>query len=702
MNIVSVEMDIGGRKLSLTTGEVAKQAHGSVWLSYGGTVVLATTVASEKAKPQIDFFPLTVEYREKFYAAGRIPGGFFKREGRPADREVLTARLIDRPLRPLFAKGFRNEVQVFATVLSFDQENDPAPLGIIGSSAALTISPIPFMGPVGAVRVGMVGDKFVINPTLEEMGNSPLNLVVAGTQDGVIMVESGAHELPEEVMVEAVIRGQQVIQEIVTLQHTLREKAGKEKWAISEVLPISPELEELVKKEATGRLRDVLVNQNKLTRQKAVDAVFQETLETARSQMEDIQEAEVVALFEKIEREEVRALVAEKGIRVDGRGPRDIRPITCKVGVLPRAHGSALFTRGETQALGIATLGTTDDQQMFDNLEGKSYKSFMLHYNFPSYSVGEVKPIRSPGRREIGHGFLAERALESLLPLHQDFPYTIRLVSEILESNGSSSMATVCGSSLALMDAGVPLKAPVAGIAMGLIRQEKDGRVIVLSDILGTEDHFGDMDFKVAGTAQGITALQMDIKIQGVTAETMRLALEQAREGRLHILAKMAEALDQSRPQLSLFAPRITTFQIKTEKIREVIGPGGKTIRSIIEKTGVSIDVSDDGSISIASSDSEAVKEAIAIIKELTQEAEIGKVYLGKVKKIMDFGAFVEIIPGRDGLVHISQFPDRHLGKIADRLQEGDELLVKVIDIDNQGKIRLSHKDALKESESRK
>ena len=702
MDVASVEVNIGQRKLSLITGEVAKQADGSVWASYGETVVLSAVVASEKIREETDFLPLTVDYRERFYAAGKIPGGFFKRESRPGDKETLTARLIDRPLRPLFPKGFYNEIQVMNTVLSFDQENDPSILAIIGSSAALLLSPIPFMEPVGAVRMGMVGKEIVVNPTCKEMEQSPLNLVVAGTQNGVVMVESGAHELPEELMVEAISLGQQAIQEIVAQQLVLSKMAGKEKWPMPEVSPVSPDLAELVKKEASKRLREILVNRNKKERQRAVKVAFQETVDTVHSQFEEVSENMIEALFEETEQEELCNLLVEKGIRVDGRGPKDIRPITCKVGVLPRTHGSALFTRGETQALGIATLGTSDDQQMLDNLEGKSFRTFLLHYNFPSYSVGEVKPIRGPGRREIGHGFLAERALEPLIPPQQDFPYTIRVVSEILESNGSSSMASVCGGSLALMDAGVPLKAPVAGIAMGLIKEKKDGGVIVvLSDILGTEDHLGDMDFKVAGTVKGITALQMDIKTQGITAEIMSLALEQAREGRLHILDKMAEALDQPRLQLSPHAPQIITFKIKSEKIRDVIGPGGKTIRGIIEKTGVSIDVSDDGSISIASSEGKSAQEAIDLIKDLTREAEIGQVYLGKVKKIMDFGAFVEILPGKDGLVHVSQFPDRHLGKISDRFREGDELLVKVVDIDNQGKIRLSHKDAIKEAEKR-
>lgn len=690
----SVEIDIRGTALSLSTGEMARQANGAVLVSHGDTMVLATVVASEEPiREEVDFFPLTVEYREKFYAAGRIPGGFFKREGRPSDKEVITARLIDRPLRPLFPKGFRNEVQVMVLVLSSDRENDSGLLGIIGSSAALTLSGVPFAGPIGAVRVGCLHGELVINPTATELKESALNLVVAGTRDGVVMVESGANELPEQIMAEAIDYGHGYIRKIVELQEDLREAAGKEKWPVPEVLRM-PGLEGLVRQTATERMRQRLINRNKLQRQKALKELQKEVTAEVKSQMPEASEHQIASIIEEIEKEEVRALIIEKGMRVDGRGLKEIRTITPKVGVLPRTHGSALFTRGETQAMVVTTLGTSDDEQLIDEMEGKYDKTFLLHYNFPPFSVGEVKPLRGPGRREVGHGFLAERAITPVIPPYEEFPYTIRVVSEILESNGSSSMATVCGASLALMDAGVPIKAPVAGIAMGLIKEEKEGRVIVLSDILGTEDHLGDMDFKVAGTANGVTALQMDIKTQGITAEVMKVALEQAREGRLHVLEAMRQVLDRPRRELSVYAPRIVTLKIKTDKIREVIGPGGKTIKGIIEKTGVSIDVSDDGTIAIASVDSEAVKKAIEIIKGLTEEAEIGKLYLGKVRRVMEFGAFVEILPGTDGLVHVSQFMDKQMST---NVREGDEFWVKVLDIDPQGKIRLSQKEAMKD-----
>ncbi|MBI2877638.1 MAG: polyribonucleotide nucleotidyltransferase [Candidatus Tectomicrobia bacterium] len=694
MKSKSIEIDIRGTRLSLSTGEVARQANGAVLISYGDTVALATvTAAEEPIAEEVDFFPLTVEYREKFYAAGRIPGGFFKREGRPSDREVITARLTDRPLRPLFPKGFRNEVQVMVLVVSSDRQNDPGLLSLIGSSAALTLSEVPFAGPIGAVRVGYIGGELVINPTTSELKESALNLVVAGTHDGVVMVESGANELPEQIMAEAIEYGHSYIRKIVEMQEALREAAGKEKWPVRESLRM-PGLEELVRQTSTERLRQRLINPDKLGRQKSLRELRKEVAAEVQSQMPEASAHQISSIFEEIEKEEVRALIIERGTRVDGRGLKEIRTIIPKVSFLPRTHGSALFTRGETQALVVVTLGTSEDEQLIDEMDGKYDKTFLLHYNFPPFSVGEVKPLRGPGRREVGHGFLAERALTPVIPSYEEFPYTIRVVSEILESNGSSSMATVCGASLSLMDAGVPIKAPVAGVAMGLIKEEQEGRLIVLSDILGTEDHLGDMDFKVAGTATGVTALQMDIKTQGITAEVIREALEQAREGRLHVLNVMAQALDQPREQLSVYAPRIVTIKVRTDKIRDVIGPGGKTIKGIIEKTGVSIDVSDDGTVAIASVDSEAVTKAIEIIRGLTEEAEIGKVYRGKVRRIMDFGAFVEILPGTDGLVHISQFVDKQMNT---KLREGDELWVKVLDIDAQGKIRLSQREAMRD-----
>lgn len=699
MKSEKIETEIRGTKLSISTGEVAKQANGSVLVRNGDTVVLAAVVADNQPAEGEDFFPLTVEYRERTYAAGKIPGGFFKREGRPADRETLTARLIDRSLRPLFPENFNNEVQISVMALSVDQENDPSLLGIIGASAALTLSDVPFLGPVGAVRVGFIEGNLVLNPTFKELEKSTLNLVIAGTNDGFVMVECGADELPEATLVEAIELGQETIVKLVELQEELRTKAGKEKRQIIEK-ERNNSLKALIQGFILEKTRSALLEPTKLKRQEKIDDILKESLVYVKGQAEP-GEKEVLKVFQEIEREEVRRLIVEKGLRVDGRGLRDIRPITCQVGILPRTHGSALFTRGETQALVVTTLGTSEDEQIIDDLGGRSSKKFMLHYNFPSFSVGEVKPFRGPGRREIGHGALAERAIQPVLPKHEDFPYTIRVVSDIMESNGSSSMATVCGASLSLMDAGISVKAPVAGIAMGLIRE--DDQVFILSDILGMEDHLGDMDFKVAGTAQGITALQMDIKGGSLSHEILLQALEQAREGRLYILEKMSEVLGKPRSQLSDYAPRIVTIEVKPEKIREIIGPGGKIIRGIIEKTGVAIDIEDSGLVRIASPNGEALKEAIEIINGITQEAEIGKIYLGKVKRIMDdFGAFVEIFPGTDGLVHISQIARRRIGKVSDELREGEEILVKVLDIDNQGKIRLSIKEAVNETECRR
>ena len=692
-----VETEIRGTKFSISTGELAKQASGSVLVRHGDTVVLVAVVGDAEAIEEKDFFPLTVEYRERTYAAGKIPGGFFKREGRPTEQETLAARLIDRPLRPLFPESFNHEVQISVMVLSVDQENDPSLLGIIGASAALTLSDIPFLEPVGAVRVGLINGELVLNPTAKELEESALNLVLAGTREGVVMVEGGARELPEVTLVEAIELGQQTIVKLVELQEELRSKAGKEKRQIKEREPNSG-LETLIRGFVLEKIRAVLIEPGKFKRQEGINAILQECQAYVKGQLE-VDEKQVISIFQQIEREEVRGLIVKKSLRVDGRGLRDIRHISSQVGVLPRTHGSALFTRGETQALVVTALGTAGDEQIIDGLEGRSSKKFILHYNFPSFSVGEVKPFRSPGRREVGHGALAERAIQPVLPKNEDFPYTIRIVSDILESNGSSSMATVCGASLSLMDAGVSIEAAVGGIAMGLIQE--DNQVFIISDILGVEDHLGDMDFKVAGTAQGITALQMDIKGVRLNHEVLLQALEQAREGRLYILEKMNQALSEPRPQLSVYAPRIVTIKVKSDKIREVIGPGGKTIKGIIEKTGVSIDIEDSGLIKIASANEEAVQKAIDIIKDLTQEAEIGKIYQGRVKKIIDdLGAIVEIFPGTSGLVHISQIARRRVAKVSDELREGEDILVKLMDIDDRGRLRLSAKEVLGQPEA--
>jgi len=686
-----VELDVAGRVLRLETGRVAKQAHGAVLASYADTVVLATAVASQTVKPGTDFLPLTVDYQEKAYAAGKIPGGYFKREGRPSEKEVLTSRLIDRPLRPLFPEGFYYDTQVIASVLSADQTGTSDVVGITAASAALTLSDIPFNGPVAGVRIGRVDGRFVINPDLDTLEQSDLNLVVAGTADAVMMVEGGGNELPESVMIDAIEAGHGAIKMIVAKILELHKLAGRPKRAV-QVEHFDPALEADVRRHCAAAIREAILIPNKSARQERLDQVLEETIEKLRTEDEN-RTRHIKLIFHSLEYTEVRGMILERGVRADGRGPSDIRPITCEVGVLPRTHGSALFTRGETQSLAVVTLGTTEDEQRIDALEGEYYRTFMLHYNFPPFSVGEARPLRSPGRREVGHGALAERALRPVVPGKDVFPYTLRLVSDILESNGSSSMATVCGGTLAMMDAGVPIKEPVAGIAMGLIK-ERD-RVMVLSDILGLEDHLGDMDFKVTGTKNGVTALQMDIKIAGITPALMRQALEQARVGRLHILERMREALVQPRPHLSPFAPRIFTMKIKPDKIRDVIGPGGKVIRGIIADTGVKINVEDTGDISIAAVDEASANKAIEMIKRLTEEVEVGKIYLGTVRKIMDFGAFVEILPGTDGLVHISQLAHHRVKSVADEVAEGDQVMVKVLEVDKQGKIRLSRKEAM-------
>jgi len=686
-----IEMDLAGRRLRLETGRVAKQADGAVLASYGDTVVLATAVASETVKSGIDFLPLTVDYQEKAYAAGKIPGGYFKREGRPSEKEVLTSRLIDRPMRPLFPEGYYFETQVIASVLSADQTGCSDVVGITAASAALTLSDIPFKGPVAGIKIGRVNGQFVVNPDIETLETSDLNLVVAGTADAVMMVEGGGTELPESVMIDAIELAHAEIKKIVAKVLELKALAGRPKRTVK-AEEIDPALADAVRQLAAGPIRNAILIPNKTARQERLDQILEDAVEKLKTDDPD-RSRHIKLVFHSLEYTEVRNMILERGVRADGRGPAAIRPVTCEVGVLPRTHGSALFTRGETQSLAVVTLGTTEDEQRIDALEGEYYRTFMLHYNFPPFSVGEARPLRSPGRREVGHGALAERALKPVIPNKETFPYTLRLVSDILESNGSSSMATVCGGTLALMDAGVPIKEPVAGIAMGLIKEGE--RVMVLSDILGLEDHLGDMDFKVTGTKHGVTALQMDIKIAGITPALMRQALDQARKGRLYILERMAEALAAPRSNLSPFAPRIFTLKIKQDRIRDVIGPGGKMIRSIIAECGVKINVEDTGDISIAAVDEASAKKAIEMINRLTEEVEVGRIYLGTVRKIMDFGAFVEILPGTDGLVHISQLAHHRVKTVSDEVAEGDQVMVKVLEIDKQGKIRLSRKEAM-------
>jgi polyribonucleotide nucleotidyltransferase len=685
-NIIRKEITWGGRRLVLETGKMARQADGAVLVTYGETVVLVTAVAAKSARAGIDFFPLTVNYQEKTFAAGKIPGGFFKREGRPSEKETLVSRLIDRPIRPLFAEGFRNETQIIATVLSHDLENDPDIAALIGASAALTISGIPFLGPIGAARVGYINGEFKLNPLQDELKTSELDLVVAGTQEGVLMVESEAKELSEDVMLKAVMFGHREFQAVINAIIDLAERAAKEPWPT----PVVPPAVESVK----AKLRTAIGDELRAAYTETVKQVRHEKINAARDKAmalvaENAEEAAVAPMvFGDLESEIVRGSILATGRRIDGRDTKTVRPIVCEVGVLPRAHGSALFTRGETQALCVATLGTGEDEQIIDALEGEYREHFLLHYNFPPYSVGEAKRMGSPGRREVGHGKLAWRALRPLLPTKEKFPYTLRVVSEITESNGSSSMATVCGSSLALMDSGVPMVRPVAGIAMGLIK-EKDG-VAVLSDILGDEDHLGDMDFKVAGTDKGVTALQMDIKITSITEAIMHTALNQARDGRLHILGEMAKGLQAARQEVSKNAPRITTFTIPKDKIREVIGTGGKVIREITETTGAKIDIEDDGTIKVAAVDAEASQRAIDWIKGIVAEPEVGVVYTGKVVKIMDFGAFVNFMGTRDGLVHISELAPQRVAKVGDVVKVGDSVKVKLLGFDDRGKVKLS------------
>lgn len=686
-------VDVRSKELSLSTGKMARQADGSVVAQYGDTIVLATAVSSKTPREGIDFFPLTMDYQEKTYSAGKIPGGFFKREGRPSEKEVLTSRLIDRPIRPLFPKGFNCETQGIVSVLSYGDENIADVLGIVTMSAALHISDIPFNGPVAAVRIGRISGTFVINPDLRETEECDCNLVVAGTEEAVAMVEGSVQEMSETDLLEAIDIAHKEIKKLCKFQNEFRAAAGKVKRAV--VAPVKDErLKKSVGENALEKIKAAIVIPDKMLRQAALDAILCEVIAVLNTGEKDISR-DIADAFNDIEKNLVRDMILNHNIRADGRTPAQIRPISAEVGLLPRTHGSSLFIRGETQCLAVVTLGTSDDEQRIDSLDGESRKTFMLHYNFPPFSVGEVKPLRSPGRREIGHGILAERALKAVLPGRLEFPYTVRIVSDILESNGSSSMATVCAGTLALMDAGVPIKAPVAGIAMGLIKEGE--KVVVLTDILGLEDHLGDMDFKVTGTENGITAFQMDTKIGGISREVMEKALEQARQGRLFILGKIRETLESPRTSLAKHAPRIYTMQIKQDKIRDVIGTGGKVIRSIIEQTGVKINIDDTGLINIAAADGEAAQKAIDIINNITAEAELGKIYHGKVKRVMDFGAFVEIIPGTEGLVHISQLSDKRVAKVTDEVNEGDEVLVKVIEIDKTGRIRLSRKEAMQE-----
>ncbi|HEY5048940.1 MAG TPA: polyribonucleotide nucleotidyltransferase [Rhizomicrobium sp.] len=688
-NIIREEIDWGGRKLVLETGKVARQADGAVLATYGESVVLATVVSAHEPRVGIDFFPLTVNYQEKYFAAGKIPGGYFKREGRPTERETLTSRLIDRPIRPLFAQGYRNETQVIVTVLSHDMENDTDILGLVAASAALTISGVPFMGPIGAARVGYFNGEYKLNPPVDEMPDTSLDLVVAGTADAVLMVESEARELSEQVMLGAVMFGHKSMQPVIELIIKLAERAAKEPRDIP--VNMHGALAEKLKDLSQAELASAYQIAHKGERHDRIDAVKQ----SAKTQFTGEGEGRVAdnvfgSLFKDLEAHVMRSAVLDTGRRIDGRDLKTVRPIVAEVGILPRTHGSALFTRGETQAIVVTTLGTGEDEQYVDSLEGTYKQHFMLHYNFPPYSVGETGRMGAPGRREIGHGKLAWRAIRPMLPGKDVFPYTVRVVSEVTESNGSSSMATVCGSSLALMDAGVPLKRPVAGIAMGLILE--GSRFAVLSDILGDEDHLGDMDFKVAGTDTGVTSLQMDIKIAGITEEIMRVALDQAKDGRLHILGEMNKALGHARDQLGEHAPRIEVIHIPTDKIREVIGTGGKVIREIVEKTGAKIDIQDDGTVKVASADGESIRAALKWIKTIVSEPEVGTIYDGKVVKVMDFGAFVNFFGPKDGLVHISELAPKRVGKVTDVVKEGDAVKVKLLGLDDRGKVRLSMK----------
>ena len=699
MNPMEQSVDLGSVSIKFSTGKLAKQSSGSVWVTSGGTAVLVTVNANKEVRPGVDFLPLTVDYQEKMSAAGRIPGGYFKRETRPRDEEVLVSRLIDRSMRPLFPEGWGFETQCIATVFSADPKHPADTLAMCGASLAVALSDIPFPGPIAGVRVCQLDGKFVINPSFEDRDKADLNVFVSCTRDAIVMVEGGGKFVSEQVMIDALLFAHEQGQKILDAQEALIKQAGKAKRAFTPKAKDAA-LEAKVKELAHAKIKAAYDLREKLPRYAALDEAKRQVVEALVGKDEAMAErkSEISAFISDLKYDLVRQMIVNTHKRIDGRGLADIRPITCEVGVLPRTHGSALFTRGETQALATVTLGTRQDEQRIDDLLGDRFYKFMLHYTFPPYSVGEVKPLRGPGRREVGHGALAKRTIDQVMQLSETFPYTVRVMSDILESNGSSSMATVCGSSLALMDAGVPMKAPVAGIAMGLIKE--GDKIAILSDILGDEDHLGDMDFKVAGSTDGICAIQMDIKISGVSRQILEQALEQARVGRLHILGEMNKTLSASRPELSLFAPRITTLRIKVDRIRDVIGPGGKVIKDIVARTGCIVNVEDDGLVSVASSDAEAASRAIKMIQDLTQEAEIGKLYLGNVRKIMDFGAFVEIFPGTDGLVHISELAPQRVKRVEDVLQEGDEVLVKVIGMQD-GKIKLSRKQALTEEQQK-
>ena len=688
-NVKKVEIEWAGKKLKLETGKIARQADSTVIATYGGTTVMANVVAAKEAKPDIDFFPLTVNYQEKFYSVGKIPGGFFKREARPTEKETLICRLIDRPVRPLFHKDFKNETQVTCTVLSHDLQNDSDIVAMIAASTALTLSGLPFMGPLGAVKIGLIDDDFVINPTIEEVKNSKLELVLAGTKEGVLMIESEAHQLSEEKMLEAVILGQESYKPVIETIINLAKQAAKDPWVLPEKNEEIKILPEKISSDFKEKFIDAYKIQEKQDRSNKLNELRSEIEEKFTT--EDISIITVLDAIKTIEKNIVRGELLNSGSRIDGRDTKTVRPITCETGLLERTHGSALFTRGETQALVVTTLGTGMDEQRIDAIEGEYKENFMLHYNFPPYSVGEVGRVGSTSRREIGHGKLAWRAIHPMLPSNDKFPYTYRVVSEITESNGSSSMATVCGTSMSLMDAGVPLEKPIAGIAMGLIKDKNN--YVILSDILGDEDHLGDMDFKVAGTHDGITSLQMDIKITSITAEIMKEALSQAKEGRLHILEEMAKAIDKPKESISDYAPTISTLKVHKDKIREVIGKGGAVIREISEKTGAKIEIDDEGLVSIAAVDSKSGQAAIDWVNSIVEEPEIGKVYEGKVVKLMDFGAFVNFMGSRDGLVHISQLKNERVEKVEDVVNEGDIVKVKVLDIDNRGKVKLSMKE---------
>jgi polyribonucleotide nucleotidyltransferase len=702
MTPIQQRVQCGGKEILLETGKIAKQADGSVWIRMGDSIVLVTVVSAKERKEGIDFFPLTVDYQEKLFAAGKVPGSFFRREGRPTEKETLVSRIVDRSCRPLFPEGYANETQIIASVVSFDQENDTDVLALTGASVALQLSDVPFNGPIAGVRVGRVRGEFIANPTLAQRADADLDVVMAASEDAIVMVEGGAHEVSETVMIDALLFGQAAVKELLQAQKALAAAKGVRGKRAFEPPKNDVDLRGKVRSLTWEKVREAYARNEKHDRYGRLSEIKKELLEALRAEAAGdaaklsalaAREKEVKGYYEDVKYEYMRKMITDERRRIGGRGERDIRKITCEVGLLPRVHGSALFTRGETQALVATTLGTAEDEQRVEQLTGMHFKKFMLHYNFPPFSVGEVKFLRSPGRREIGHGALAERALRQVMPPEDKFPYTVRIVSDIMESNGSSSMASVCGGCLSLMDAGVPVKAPVAGIAMGLIKEGE--KIAILSDILGDEDHLGDMDFKVCGTEAGITSIQMDIKIGGVTRDILERALSQAAEGRKHILGEMMKSIAQPRAEISAYAPRITTIKIRPERIKDVIGPGGKVIKEITAQTGCAINIEDDGSIAIASSDQEKVAAAIKRIRDLTQEAEVGKTYLGTVRKIAEFGAFVEIFPGTDGLIHISELSDKRVKSVSDVLSEGEEVLVKVISVDRAGKIRLSRKEAL-------